>query len=65
MARSEIVGSSVSHGAVVARELGLPYVVHTQVATRQLRDGDHVRVDGGLGTVTLLPTPDPIPAPTT
>ena len=24
-----------------------------------------VRVDGGLGTVTLLPTPDPIPAPTT
>lgn len=53
------IGSSVSHGAVVAREFGLPCVVNTQVATRELRTGDRVRVDGGLGTVTLLSRPDP------
>ncbi|ROO86884.1 pyruvate,water dikinase [Actinocorallia herbida] len=48
------VGSSVSHGAVVAREYGLPCVVNTQGATLMLRTGDRVRVDGDRGTVTLL-----------
>jgi pyruvate,water dikinase len=48
------IGSSVSHGAVVAREYGLPCVVNTQGATRVLRTGDRVRVDGDRGTVTLL-----------
>ncbi len=49
------IGSSVSHGAVVAREYGLPCVVNTRGATRVLRTGDRVRVDGDRGTVTLLP----------
>ncbi len=48
------IGSSVSHGAVVAREYGLPCVVNTQGATRVLRTGDRVRVDGDRGTVTIL-----------
>lgn len=48
------IGSSVSHGAVVAREYGLPCVVNTQGATRVLRTGDRVRVDGDRGTVTVL-----------
>jgi phosphohistidine swiveling domain-containing protein len=48
------IGSSVSHGAVVAREYGLPCVVNTQGATRVLATGDRVRVDGDRGTVTLL-----------
>ncbi|MGB0101170.1 MAG: PEP/pyruvate-binding domain-containing protein [Nocardioides sp.] len=48
------IGSSVSHGAVVAREYGLPCVVNTQGATRVLRTGDVVRVDGDRGIVTLL-----------
>ena len=48
------IGSSVSHGAVVAREYGLPCVVNTLVATRVLRTGDRVRVDGDRGLVTLL-----------
>ncbi len=48
------IGSSVSHGAVVAREYGLPCVVNTQGATRVLHTGDRVRVDGDRGTVTIL-----------
>ena len=48
------IGSSVSHGAVVAREYGLPCVVNTQGASKLLRTGDRVRVDGDRGTVTLL-----------
>ncbi len=52
------IGSSVSHGAVVAREYGLPCVVNTQGATRVLRTGDLVRVDGDRGTVTILSAPN-------
>jgi len=48
------IGSSVSHGAVVAREYGLPCVVNTIGATRTLRTGDRVRVDGDRGVVTRL-----------
>jgi pyruvate,water dikinase len=48
------IGSSVSHGAVVAREYGLPCVVNTLVATQSLRTGDRVRVDGDRGVVTRL-----------
>ena len=48
------IGSSVSHGAVVAREYGLPCVVNTIDATRTLRTGDRVRVDGDRGVVTQL-----------
>ncbi|MCX6398202.1 MAG: PEP-utilizing enzyme [Propionibacteriales bacterium] len=50
------IGSSVSHGAVVAREYGLPCVVNTQGASRVLRTGDRVRVDGDRGTVQILTT---------
>lgn len=48
------IGSSVSHGAVVAREYGLPCVVNTLVGTQALRTGDRVRVDGDRGVVTRL-----------
>ena len=44
------IGSSVSHGAVVAREYGLPCVVNTLVATQVLKTGDRVRVDGDQGS---------------
>ncbi len=50
------IGSSVSHGAVVAREYGLPCVVNTLIATQVLKTGDRVRVDGDRGIVTLLDT---------
>lgn len=48
------VGSAVSHGAIVARELGIPCVVNTRVGTSTLRHGSRVRVDGTAGTVTAL-----------
>ena len=47
------VGSAVSHGAVVAREYGLPAVVNTRCATRVFRTGDRVVLDGESGMVCL------------
>ncbi|MFE5708246.1 PEP-utilizing enzyme [Rhodococcus koreensis] len=48
------IGSHSSHGAVVARELAVPYVIGTDVGTRVIREGDLVAVDGAEGTVTIL-----------
>jgi phosphoenolpyruvate synthase/pyruvate phosphate dikinase len=48
------IGGSLSHAAIVARELGIPAVVGCGDATLRLKTGDRVRVDGGAGTVTLL-----------
>ncbi|HEY4691403.1 MAG TPA: PEP/pyruvate-binding domain-containing protein [Anaerolineae bacterium] len=50
------VGAPLSHAAIVARELGIPAVVGCGDATLRLKTGDRVRVDGGHGTVELLPT---------
>ncbi len=48
------VGGLMTHGAVVAREYGIPAVVGVAHATTRLINGMHVRVDGGGGTVTIL-----------
>lgn len=48
------VGGVLSHGAIVARELGVPAVVNTGSATTRLRTGMRVRVDGTRGVVELL-----------
>lgn len=48
------IGGALSHAAVVARELGLPCVVNTQVGTSVIRTGDRIRVDGAGGTVEIL-----------
>ena len=48
------LGGMLSHAAVVARELGIPCVVNAGDATKQLRTGDRVRVDGGTGVVEVL-----------
>ncbi|QDU20223.1 PEP/pyruvate-binding domain-containing protein [Urbifossiella limnaea] len=47
-------GGVLSHGAIVAREFGLPAVAGLPGAVRRLRTGQRVRVDGGCGTVTVL-----------
>ncbi|MFN2109181.1 MAG: PEP-utilizing enzyme [Anaerolineae bacterium] len=47
------IGGSLSHAAIVARELGIPAVVGCGDATLRLKTGDRVHVDGGAGTVTL------------
>jgi pyruvate,water dikinase len=44
----------MSHGAIVARELGLPCVINTRTGTRELCTGDRVRVDGTNGRVEIL-----------
>ena len=48
-------GTAFSHAALVAREMGIPGVVSTQDGSRRLRSGQRLRVDGGAGTVTVLP----------
>lgn len=48
------VGAPLSHAAIVARELGIPAVVGCGNATRRLKTGDRVLVDGGQGTVQIL-----------
>ncbi len=49
------VGGQMTHGAVVAREYGLPAVVSVGSATRLITDGQRIRVDGTHGVVELLP----------
>ncbi len=48
------VGSAVSHGAVIAREYGLPAIVNLRVATRVVRTGDWVRLDADKGILSVL-----------
>jgi len=48
------IGGTASHGAIVARELGVPCVIGTSTGTNDLREGDLVRVDGAAGVVTIL-----------
>ena len=48
------VGGMMTHGAVVAREYGLPAVVGVQQATQRLRTGQRVRVDGSSGRIEVL-----------
>jgi pyruvate,water dikinase len=49
------VGGLMTHGAVIAREYGLPAVVGVQQATRRIRDGQRIRVHGTDGYVEILP----------
>ncbi len=48
------VGGRLSHGAIVAREYGIPAVMDVHNATQLLRDGQWLRIDGQLGIVEVL-----------
>jgi pyruvate,water dikinase len=48
------MGGVMSHAATVARENGIPAVVGVSDATRWIRDGQRVRVDGATGLVEVL-----------
>lgn len=48
------IGGALQHGAVVAREYGIPCVSGLDEATTRLKDGDRVEVDGSNGLVRLL-----------
>jgi pyruvate,water dikinase len=48
------MGGSMSHGAVVAREYGIPAVVGVAGATEQIQTGHIIKMDGSAGTVLLI-----------
>jgi rifampicin phosphotransferase len=48
------VGGLMTHGAVIAREYGLPAVVGVADATRLIQDGQRIRVHGTDGYVELV-----------
>jgi rifampicin phosphotransferase len=48
------VGGLMTHGAVIAREYGLPAVVGVENATRLIKDGQRIRVHGTEGYIELL-----------
>jgi pyruvate,water dikinase len=48
------LGGQLSHGSVIAREYGLPAVVNVRFATRLIRTGQRICVDGDRGRVVIL-----------
>jgi phosphohistidine swiveling domain-containing protein len=48
------VGGPLSHSSIVAREYGIPAVLGTGTATRRLRTGQRVTIDGSAGTVRAM-----------
>jgi pyruvate,water dikinase len=46
-------GAMISHAAIVARELGIPAVASLTGATRLIRNGTMITVDGSAGTVLV------------
>ncbi|MBW2018006.1 MAG: hypothetical protein JRF57_05010 [Deltaproteobacteria bacterium] len=47
-------GASLSHAAIMGREHDIPVVVQTGEATKKLKDGQHIRIDGERGAVWIL-----------
>lgn len=47
------IGSSLSHGAVVAREYGLPTIVNVKGATKLLKNGDRIKMNATKGTIVI------------
>ena len=48
------IGGLLSHAAIVARELKIPCVVGTKIATQVLKNGDLVEVDANNGAIRIL-----------
>jgi len=48
------IGGTMSHAAIVAREYGMPAVVGTGMATKRIKTGQRIRVDGDAGVVRIL-----------
>lgn len=51
------VGGQLSHGAIVAREYGIPAVMNVASAMQLLQTGQSVQIDGSTGTVEILNEP--------
>jgi pyruvate, water dikinase len=48
------VGGITCHAAIISRELKIPCVIGTKVATKVIKDGDIVEVDATKGTVKII-----------
>jgi pyruvate,water dikinase len=48
------VGGMMTHGAVVAREYGIPAIVGVDQATTRLHTGQRIRMDGAVGRIEIL-----------
>ena len=48
------VGGMMTHGAVVAREYGIPAIVGVDKATQRLQTGQLIRMDGSSGQIEIL-----------
>ena len=51
------MGGTLSHGAIIAREYGLPAIANVQGAMAQLADGLHVTLDTKSGSIRIGPSP--------
>lgn len=47
-------GGITCHAAIISRELNIPCIIGTKIATRVLKDGNIVKIDGGEGIVKVL-----------
>lgn len=47
-------GGITSHAAIVSRELGIPCIIGTKIATKVFKDGDMVEVDANKGTIKII-----------
>ncbi|CAH0535514.1 Prodigiosin synthesizing transferase PigC [Vibrio stylophorae] len=50
------VGGPLQHGAIIAREYGLPCISSVQNATQIIKDGDMIEIDGSRGTLRIIST---------
>ena len=48
------IGGPLQHGAIIAREYGIPCVSGLHDATKKIQDGDLIEVDGSSGTVNVI-----------
>lgn len=57
------MGGTLSHGAIILRESGIPAVANLRTATQDFHDGERIRVDGSRGLIQRLsPTDAAVPA---
>ena len=56
------IGGALGHGAIVAREVGIPCVVNTGSGSRTLRTGDEIEIDGSTGEIEIIARAGPRPA---
>ena len=48
------IGGLMSHAAIISRELKIPCIIGTKIATQVLHDGDLVEVDANNGIIKIL-----------